>query len=200
MRHFSSNNLRDEKKGPIKFLFAFFSWCVFSQGLSLFLVPLRPVCSDCQKVAPFLHFFPAAHWQELCATFSKHLDLCASPERNDSETSWPVRLDRYHLDVVQFNPRFLSACLPVLIYILLPLVRSGQAWPTTATDRWHENSKDPNSPEKLIRILRIAGFPDSPELLWNTDNFCLTFSRMALSCLIPSVRKYLPAFARFRET
>ena len=93
MRHFSSNNLRDEKKGPIKFLFLFFSWCVFSQGLSLFLVPLRPVCNDCQKVAPFLHFFPAAHWQELCATFSKHLALCASPKRNDSKTSWPLRLD-----------------------------------------------------------------------------------------------------------
>ena len=117
MRHFSSNNLRDEKKGPIKFLFLFFSWCVFSQGLSLFLVPLRPVCSDCQKVAPFLAFFPATHRQELCAPFSKHLDLCASPKRNDSKTSWPLRLDRHILDVVRINPRFLSVRLPILIYI-----------------------------------------------------------------------------------
>ena len=90
MRHFSSNNLRDEKKGPIKFLFAFFSWCVFSQGLSLFLVPLRPVCSDCQKVAPFLYFFLqltdksfAQRFRNILtcarrqsATIPKHLDLC----------------------------------------------------------------------------------------------------------------------------
>ena len=59
-------------------------------GPCLLLVPLHPVCSDCQKVAPFLHFFLqltdksfAQRFRNILtcarrqsATIPKHLDLC----------------------------------------------------------------------------------------------------------------------------